>query len=213
MEVKLVILVGIICFWHPSMNALKTFWAYLLLIWPMTKDIKVRYKWNIIILLIILAIQAFLVFYKKKIADDLNLSKDPNQFNTKDEYAKSVKKLLVLGFSFGYDFGILHSVDSELYKNVSAPFIIHGYDKFSSYNVEIISTVLNLAMIIFSLIQDRRIAYLQSVETEKFELLSRLLMPKEDSNETSVDDEVTIGANSEAINYKERKKKEAEMKK
>lgn len=109
-----------------------------------------------LILLILLVIEGILMFSKVKKAHIVDSNKN-TEFNTKEEFSEATKTMLELGYVFNYNPNIIHHSGWD---KVKAPYLIHGYNKFLSYDMEIIAAILNIAMFIFSFIQDRKIAHL-----------------------------------------------------
>jgi hypothetical protein len=66
MEANTVIAIALVAYNHASTNSLVYFLAYLTLFYPMSKDIKERYKWNLIICIALLVMEFIAIFCKKK---------------------------------------------------------------------------------------------------------------------------------------------------
>lgn len=104
LEAIVVITMLELAYLHPSFVSLSFAIAYLFLLYPMTKDIKTRYTWNICILSIILLVEGVSVFFKMKIGQAAKRS----PYATKEEYEKAASQMLIMGYVFDYDHNILH---------------------------------------------------------------------------------------------------------
>ena len=99
-ETYMFFIIGIVAYSHPSISAIVYLLMSAILFLPMTKDIKERYKWNMIYLII--------VFVYMLIASIYKLVKQKKMFEegksySKEDYPEVVDFLLKLGFSFKYD--------------------------------------------------------------------------------------------------------------
>jgi len=56
----------------------------------MTKDIKKRYKWNVVILVLLLLFECVKVFYKRKMSNIVDATKN-TEFPTRQEYYEKTK--------------------------------------------------------------------------------------------------------------------------
>lgn len=143
MEAHLPILLGMVAFAHPSMNSLAYFWAYLCMFHPMTMDVRVRFRWGMFYLLILLLLELVWFIFKVR---QLRYFVDGVSFSSVDEYHKNVKKLLMLGYSFTYDKDVLNK---EKRPDMTGPFTMTDMITFDSFDAEIVALVGNLFMMCF----------------------------------------------------------------
>jgi len=146
MEANIVIIVAMVAYCHPSTNSLGYFLAYLALFYPMSKDIKDRYGWNMIICIVLLLMEMVTIFFKRK---EQKLFNGTQEFKKADykTYHEKVTRLLLWGFTFEYDPYILEPEDQwGQIKKAS----ISGMNFVSSYDTEIAAFVSNIFLIIFS---------------------------------------------------------------
>lgn len=94
------LIIGLVAYGHPSVNAIVYLILTFLLFHSMTKDIKDRYKWNMLFLTIILVYMivatTFKFFFAKKKFEE-------GRTFTKKEYKEVVNDLLKMGFAFDWD--------------------------------------------------------------------------------------------------------------
>lgn len=72
MEVGIVLCIALVSYIHPSVSAIWHFMAYLILFYAMTKNIKVRYQWNLIFLAILFVVGMSLIIVKMRISAIFN---------------------------------------------------------------------------------------------------------------------------------------------
>lgn len=104
MEANVIFLVAFACYCHPSYVSILYFWAYMVMLYPMTKNIKDRFRWCLLILFGLLVFQLFLVSYKLKAS---LIFKDIPLYNNKEEYFHGVVELIDRGFVFAFNEDIL----------------------------------------------------------------------------------------------------------
>lgn len=199
MEAHLTILLGMVAFAHPSMNSLAYFWAYLCLFHPLTMDVRVRFRWSIFYLLILLVLELVWFIFKVR---QLRYFVDGVSFTDVDEYHKNVNKLLMLGYSFTYDKNVLNK---EKRPSMTGPFSMTDMLTFKSFDSEIIALVGNIFLLLFCFYQNYKIVNLQKTGVKKIERYIRLLDPPEDEeDDPEAQEELGLGVNKKA---KEKAKK------
>jgi hypothetical protein len=143
MESYMFLIVAIAAFIHPSLNAMLFMLLTALLFHSMSKNVTERFKWNMLYLVII---AVYLV-----VATITKLVKQAKHFKEgatfeKEDYAKTVHSLLLLGFSFKYDTDIFDKRDS-----LQCPCELTEFSFIKSYDVEIIVFITTLLLFFYSL--------------------------------------------------------------
>ena len=139
-EVCPVIIVGIAAYTHPSINAIWYILLSISLFHSMTKDIKDRFKWNMLFLLIIFGFTIFDVIYKFYVKK--SLLEEGKKYALED-YRAGVARLLGLGFSFTWE-------RAAFEKDAVGPYEMKDYSFTKSFDIEIISSLLSIVLFVYS---------------------------------------------------------------
>ena len=149
-EVYPMIIIGIVAYTHPSVNAIWYILLSLSLFHSMTKDIKDRFKWNMMNVLIIFGFTIFDIIYKVYVKKKILV--DGKKYALED-YKVGVDRLLKLGFSFEWE-------RKAFEKNASEgpyEFDINSYSFMTSFNIEIITFLLSTILFVYSYFQHYKI--------------------------------------------------------
>lgn len=175
------ILIAIMALRHPSMNALAYFWIYLIMFHPMTMHVMKRFKWGMIYLIILFAIE--FVWFIFKIVQVKHFKDAPLPAAESEKYWKLVKKLLMLGYKFKFDKDIYKIHDKNMTFPNKEKWEISDLDKFASFDIEIVAFVGNIVLFCFCYYHNYKVNKLYNMGVNKIELYIRLIDPPEDEND------------------------------
>lgn len=145
MESYMFLIVGMAAFIHPSLNSMIFMLLTLLLFHSMTKHVKDRFKWNMLFLMIITVY--LVVVISTKLIKQLKYFKEGATFE-KEEYAKTIHTLLMMGFSFKYDTDIF---DLSKRDTLQCPCELTQFSFINSYDIEFIVAITSLLLFFYSL--------------------------------------------------------------
>lgn len=145
MEAFLWLITACVAYEHPSMNSMIFMLLTALVFHSMTKHVKDRFKWNILFIIIIMA-YLVIVSIAKIVMQSKNF-KEGKTFD-KDQYAKIVNDLLLLGFSFKYDIDIF---DVDKRDALECPCELTEFSFIKSYDLEITVLVTSLLLLWYSI--------------------------------------------------------------
>jgi len=217
MEANLVIAIMIMSLYHPSMNALGYSWAYLIMLHPMTMDVKIRFKWGMIYLLVLLLLQ--IIFFILKLRN-LKYFSDSWHYEgaNVEQYWKTTQKLLMYGYKFNFDkdvFQILDEGKLEMLKQKDT-YSFSGYERMASFDIEIVALIGNVVLLLFNFYHNFKVEKLQNMGIKKIQLYIRLIDPPEEDEDEAGEElpEETIGVNNKMkeINNKREKRRLLEEK-